>query len=85
MAAFILLGLLSSAEQTYSKNDGIDAGAITWQINKWSPRPIEASTPNARQTGVTMEFRFRITTALAISNVIEIYFPAEFAHPTKSL
>jgi len=34
---------------------------------------------------VTLEFKFRVSTALPVGGIVEIYFPAGFSHDTKSL
>lgn len=36
-------------------------------------------------TNVELEFKFRISTPLLKTGIIEIYFPLEFTHLTQSL
>mmetsp|Transcript_5917 Transcript_5917/g.752 ORF Transcript_5917/g.752 Transcript_5917/m.752 type:complete len:134 (-) Transcript_5917:6336-6737(-) len=76
----VLLLTFTSATYSTGKDANIDAGPISHWQQTWCAAPIEVTTSNASESGVTLTFNIRITTPLSVGNIVEIHFPPSFTN-----
>ena len=78
MWSVILLGALVNGLVIGEYDQNLDPGMISWQKYSWN-EPIEMSSVNSGDSGVSISFNFRPSTTLSDGGIVEVHFPsAEF-------